>query len=112
MIPNNKSRITIFPPYMELGGPFVRLEEKEGVLLAEIANYIVVLPIDLKDALTPLLGHRIAMLRTDIPGKEYLFRVLTENKPDVREDQCGICETVNRGHKQPFAAMLTQKEVA
>jgi hypothetical protein len=112
MIPNNKSRITIFSPYMEIGGPFVRLEEQEGVLLAEIANYIVVLPIDLKDALAPHLGHRIAILRTDIPGKEYLVRVLKENKPDEREDQCGICETINRGHELSFAAMLRQKEVA
>jgi hypothetical protein len=82
MIPNNKSRIAIFSFYTEIGGQFVRLEEQEGVLLAEIANYIVVLPIDLKDALAPHLGERIAILRTDIPGKEYLFRVLPENNQE------------------------------
>ena len=109
---NNKSKMMIMTPYMEQSGRFVRLEEYDGVLLAEIAKHVVVLPIELKNALTPLLGQRIAILRTDIPGKGYLVRVLTDNKPEEREDQCGICETVNRGQKPSFVAMLTQKEAA
>jgi hypothetical protein len=79
---DNKSRITIMTPFMEQNGPFVRLEEQEGELLAEIAKQIVVLPLELKDSLTPLLGRRIALLRTDIPGREYLFRILPENEAD------------------------------
>jgi len=74
----HKSKVTVLVPWMELIGPFIRLEEQEGELLAEIADQIIVLPLELKDALTPYLGHWIAILRTDIPGKEYLFRVLTE----------------------------------
>jgi hypothetical protein len=79
---NNKSKILIITPYMEQRGQFVRLEEHDGVLLAEIAKQFVVLPIDLKDALAPHLGERIAVLRTDIPGKEYLFRILPENNQE------------------------------
>jgi hypothetical protein len=79
---NNKSKMMIMTPYMEQRGRFVRLEEYDGVLLAEIAKQIVVLPLELEDALTPHLGHRIAILRTDIPGKNYLFRVLPENEAD------------------------------
>lgn len=75
---SNKLKVAILEPYMEVIGPFVELVEEDGVLLAEIAKHIVVLPLELKDALTPHLGHWIAILRTDIPGKEYLFRVLTE----------------------------------
>ena len=74
MIP--KSKVTVLVPWMEVIGPFIRLEEREGELLAEIGEHIIVLPIKLKDVLTPLLGHRIALLATDIPGKEYLVREL------------------------------------
>jgi hypothetical protein len=110
MIP--KSKVTVIDPWTEINGLFIRLEEREGELFAEISEQIIVLPFELKDAVIPLLGHRIAILRTDIPGREYLVHVLTENKPDEREDQCGICETVNRGHKLSFVAMLRQNEVA
>ncbi len=62
-------------------GPFIRLEERDGELLAEIGEHIIVLPIKLKDVLTPLLSHRIAVLATDIVGKEYLVRELPDEKP-------------------------------
>lgn len=78
MISTDKSKFIRLAPYMEVIGLFTGLEEQNGMLLAEIARHIVVLPIELKDALTPHLGHRIAILHTDIPGKEYLFRVLPE----------------------------------
>ena len=75
--------ITVLVPWMGVIGPFIRLEEREGELLAEIGEHIIVLPIKLKDVLTPLLGHRIALLATDIPGKEYLVRELPEDKQDL-----------------------------
>jgi hypothetical protein len=92
-----KSKAIVLDPWMEITGPFIRLEEQEGELLAEIAEQIVVLPLELKDTLTPLLGQRIAMLRTDIPGKEYLFRVLTENSQESGQEVTtmnvdGLCE--------------------
>jgi hypothetical protein len=74
-----KLRVTAIDPWTEISGWFIRLEEQEGELLAKIAERIVVLPFELKDALAPHLGERIAVLRTDIPGREYLFRVLPEN---------------------------------
>ena len=76
MISTNNSKVTRLEPWMEVIGPFIELVEKDGVLLAEIAKHIVVLPLELKETLSVHLGHRIAILRTDIPGKEYLFRVL------------------------------------
>ena len=77
---------------MEVIGPFIWLEEQEGVLLAEIAKHIVVLPIELKDALMPHLGRKIAILRTDIPGKEYLWRVLPEREKKAPIIAHNLCE--------------------
>ena len=78
MLSTNEVKITRLEPYMEVVGQFDELIEQDGVLLAEIANHIVILPIDMKEALMPYLGSRIAILRTDLPGKEYLFRVLPD----------------------------------
>ena len=83
LIPNSKTKVTVLTPYMEVIGPFVWLEECDGALLAEIAKHIVVLPLELKDELTPHLGHRITILRTDIQGKEYLVRILADDKQDL-----------------------------
>jgi hypothetical protein len=74
----NMSRVIILSPYMEVIGPFARLEEQEGALFAKIAEHTVVLPIEMRETLSPHVGGRIAILRTDIPGKEYLVRVLSE----------------------------------
>jgi hypothetical protein len=96
MISTNKLKVTILTHWMEIIGPCVDLVEQEGVLLAEIANHIVVLPIDMKEVLMPHLGCRIAILRTDIPGKEFLFRVLPdrEKKAPMNENArvATICE--------------------
>jgi hypothetical protein len=80
MISAKKSKVTILTPWMEIIGPFAELIEQDGVLLAEIAKNIVVLPIEMKDALMPHMGSKIAILRTDIPGKEYLIQIIPEAK--------------------------------
>jgi hypothetical protein len=83
MIPINESKVVVLTPYMEVIGQIVELEEQEGVLLVEIAKYIIVLPIEMKEILSPHLGNKIAILRTDIPCKEYLFRVIAERDSDI-----------------------------
>ena len=75
--------ITVLVPWMGVIGPFIRLEERDGELIAEIGEHVIVLPIKLKDVLTPLLGHSIALLATDIPGKEFLVRELPEDEQDL-----------------------------
>jgi hypothetical protein len=78
-----KLKVTVLVLWMVVLGLFNRLEEQEGDLLAEIGEQLIVLPIKLKDVLIPLLGHRIALLATDVPGKEYLVRELQEDKQDL-----------------------------
>jgi|GEM_PF-2107624 len=95
MISTNESKVTILTPWMEVIGPFVELVVQDGVLLAEIAKHIVVLPLELKDGLTPHLGHRITILRTDIQGKEYLIRILADDKQDLPTLEDTSRNTVN-----------------
>jgi hypothetical protein len=97
MVSKNKSKIIVLAPYMEVIGPFVEIDEEDGVLLAEIGKYIVVLPFELKEVLSPHLGRKITILRTDIPGKEYLFRVIPEREPEPKQETGkmfanGLCE--------------------
>jgi hypothetical protein len=92
MILTNKLKVTRLEPYMEVVGPLADLVEQDGMLLAEIAGHIVVLPLELKDALMPHLNRRISILRTDIPGKEYLLRVLPEREKTASMAAQNLCE--------------------
>ncbi|MGD0952200.1 MAG: hypothetical protein ABR985_07375 [Methanotrichaceae archaeon] len=112
MILEKESKIVVLSLWMEIVGLLRHLEEQEDELLAEIGSQRVALPVELKEALCPRLGSRIAILRTDIPGKQYLVRDLPENKQNEREGQCGICQIVNRSREQSFGAMLTTNQEA
>ena len=91
MLSTNNVKATRLEPWMEAIGPFIELEERDGILLAEIANCIVVIPLELKEVLTPYLGLRIAILRTDIPGKDYLFRVIPEREKTAPMTAQSLC---------------------
>lgn len=43
----------------------------------------IVLPSTLKEILCPHIGSRIAILRTEISGKEYLFRVHPDGEKTI-----------------------------
>ena len=59
----------------EVRGPFTHIEERDGQLLATIADLDIALPCNLKDLLEDHVGHEIAILRTDC---DYRFRCLDE----------------------------------
>ena len=63
-------------PWHEVVGPLIRLEEREGLLYVEIGRCRVMLPLEMKEPLSPLLGKKVALLCTDIPKKNYLARVM------------------------------------
>lgn len=88
-----KSKVIVMVPWMEVIGPFIRFEDQEGELLAEIGKHIIVLPIELKEALTPHLGRKIAILHTDIETREWLFRILAEDKmkDSCENEQASAC---------------------
>jgi len=61
-------------------GTLNELMDDEGVLIARISEVILALPHEIEDRLRPHLGQRIRILHTDIPGKEYLVRTISEEK--------------------------------
>ena len=66
-------------PFEEVVGPFTSLKERNGALFVKVGKYMVVLPLEMKEALSPLLGRKCGILRTD---KEYLIRVLSDPNSD------------------------------
>ena len=74
----NEIRLRRLGTFEEAVGVLHELADDEGLLIARISKIVLVLPAELKEKLQPLLGHRIGILRTDIPQKEYLVRALNE----------------------------------
>jgi hypothetical protein len=83
------------PCWEEAVGSLEKVWKEDCWLKAKIGRIIVILPLGFEEVIKPLLGRRIAILRTDIPGKEYLFRVIpeadidsTRNSRLFDQDQC------------------------
>ena len=55
-------------------------EDHGGLENVRIGNVNIALPPEMKDKLRPLVGKRIGILHTDVPGREYLIRDLSEEK--------------------------------
>ncbi len=65
--------------YEEIIGFLVNLSEDDDVLLATIGKITIILPMELRLPLWPFLGRKIAILRTDLPNRQYLWRSCDEN---------------------------------
>lgn len=68
--------------WMEVIGLLLHLEKRDDELLAEIGTLVVAFPLELKAALSPHVGSRIGVLRTD---RDYLIIRLPE---DGSRDHC------------------------
>ena len=66
-------------PFEEFAGSLKELFEQDGALIALIGEIYLALPSDLEQNLRQLIGRRITILRTDIPQKLYIFRILDQN---------------------------------
>ncbi len=64
--------------YEECLGPLGSLTCRDGTLIASIGKIQLVLPAELEQSIRPLIGQKVAILRTDIPDKQYLFRILDQ----------------------------------
>lgn len=64
--------------YEEAVGILNELTEENGLLIARISDLDLVLPPEMEDELRPLMGFRMGILHTDIPGRDYLLRVIPE----------------------------------
>ena len=63
--------------YEEAVGDLTDISIQDGLLLVQIGKVKLSLPGYMVDSVEPLLGQRIAILRTDIPNKSYLIRIIS-----------------------------------
>jgi hypothetical protein len=87
----NLKRVRFLEPYEEIVGTFDELSMTEGLLVARFKTMAIALPIDMEDRIRPFVGQKIGILRTDIPEKLYLFRLLdqettVQEKATISED--------------------------
>jgi hypothetical protein len=54
------------------------LEVRDGVLLAELNQIVLALPLEMEQKMRPQIGKRISVLHTDIPSKPYLLRIFSD----------------------------------
>jgi len=64
--------------FEEFDGPLKKLFDQDGALIALIGKNHLALPPELEQSLRPLLGRPIAIIRTDLPQREYIPLVLTQ----------------------------------
>ena len=76
--PIDSRRIRFLEPYEEIIGILNELSFIEGLLPGRIGTITIAIPDDLEDRIRPFIGKRIALIRTDIAEKQYLFRVLDQ----------------------------------
>jgi hypothetical protein len=62
--------------YEEAVGDLTDISMQDGLLLARIGKVKLALPAYMMDSIKPLLGQRIAILRTAIPNKSYLIHII------------------------------------
>jgi hypothetical protein len=84
-----RKRLGIFE---EAVGKLFEIAQEEGFLIADISGLDIVLPSEMEAKLADLVGKRIGILRTDIPGKEYLLRVLPEREKTASMAAQNLCE--------------------
>lgn len=65
-------------PWEEAIGSLESIWKDNGMVNAKIGKVVLILPLELEDVLLPLIDCRIGLLRTDIPAKQYLVRVLPD----------------------------------
>lgn len=56
------------------------LEVREEVLFAGFNKIVLALPLEMEERMRPYIGKRVSVLRTDIPDRPYLFRVIPDQE--------------------------------
>jgi hypothetical protein len=77
---SNRTEVLRLNPYEKAVGELKGFKEAAGTIFAVVGNIVLALPLELKEALSPLVGRRIGILRTDIPNKLYLVREIPDSK--------------------------------
>lgn len=63
-------------PWEEAVGCLTELVDKEGIILAKVGRETLCLPVNMEETLSPHMGKRIAIIRTDESYDSYRLRLL------------------------------------
>jgi len=66
-------------PYEECAGLSTDIAIEEEGLIARIGKVNLILPREMEPTMRKFMGQRIAILRTDIPSKQYIIRMILED---------------------------------
>ena len=83
--------------FEEAVGVLTALTIDQGFLIASISDLDLVLPTEMEDKLRPLMGARMGILHTDIPGRDYLLQVIPEKTASMtdqdlcKNEQMSVC---------------------
>lgn len=72
-------------------GPLERVWKEDDSLNAKIGKITLILPVAMEKTLAPLVGRTISILRSDLPGKEFLVLpdFVHETESMTAHDHCG-----------------------
>jgi hypothetical protein len=76
----DSSRVRFLGPYEEIVGTLGELSFIEGLLIGRFGTITIAIPPDMENRIRPFIGKKLALLRTDIPEKQYLFRILDQDR--------------------------------
>ncbi|MDF0589696.1 hypothetical protein [Candidatus Methanocrinis natronophilus] len=90
-------------PWEEAVGHLTELNDEESILLVRIGKIVLALPTDMVDILRPLVGQKIAILKTDDPARPYRFRRVD---PDIATKN-ELAGAANTGGSDEHCAQTT-----
>ena len=74
-------------PWEEGVGHLEKIWKEYGFLKVLVGGITLILPPELENSLEPLVSSSVAILRTDLPEKEYLVRSISERNHIEAIDQ-------------------------
>jgi len=90
--------------YEEAIGTLSGLTIEQGFLNARMSEVSLVLPPEMECILAPLMGTCIGILRTDIPGEEYLVTSIPEKKALANDEADVVGLTKSKEQREKASA--------
>ena len=106
LYPSKMYRLDYFE---EIVGILHEIMNQDDTPIALVGKIQLALPAELEKSLRPLIGQKVAILRTDIPDKRYLFRVIPEESGFNQSDPESKPAKDGNGDTGPILSASTQE---
>lgn len=88
--PTDLNRVRFLEPYEEVIDTLGDLSFADGLLIARFKTIAIAIPSEMEDRIRPFIGKKMGLLRTDIPEKQYLIKLLEQETTfQEKKDQHG-----------------------